>query len=267
MKNPHTHAPLEPFLILSKSVKGNANAKLISDCLNAPGIYVFSELFEAPNVVDAAALPEVKPYYTLLRLFLFGTFSDYVANANDLPSLTPAQAIKLKQLSIVTLSEKNRTLSYAELQQQLYLDTIRDLEDLIIDAIYQGVLTGKLDQRKQQLQVDETMGRDLRPGQLDGMLEQLATWNRQVADLGQALEEKIQHIGQQITQNEHDKVTYDGAIEKIRKEAQKQLASASSPRKGPAPRGDDFYDSHDYFERMGGRAKKRQLIGKTRTKA
>lgn len=50
--NLSTHQKLEPFLLLSKSVKGVANGKLISDALNAPGVYVFTELYNAPNVVQ-----------------------------------------------------------------------------------------------------------------------------------------------------------------------------------------------------------------------
>lgn len=51
-----TSQKLQPFLLLSKSVKGVANAKLISDALSAPGVYVYTELFESPNVVEVCCL-------------------------------------------------------------------------------------------------------------------------------------------------------------------------------------------------------------------
>lgn len=59
-----------------------------------------------------------------------------------------------------------------------YLDigTMRELEDLIIDAMYQDVLRGRLDQKEQQLEVEYTMGRDLRPGQLEKILAALKDW-------------------------------------------------------------------------------------------
>lgn len=53
---------------------------------------------------------------------------------------------------------------------------MRELEDLIIDAFYQDVIKGKLDQRKKQLEVEYAMGRDLRPGQIDEMLGVLSSW-------------------------------------------------------------------------------------------
>ena len=39
-------AKLEPFLLMAKSLKGAAAAKLIQDATSAPGVFVFSELLE-----------------------------------------------------------------------------------------------------------------------------------------------------------------------------------------------------------------------------
>lgn len=56
------------------------------------------------------------------------------------------------------------------------ITTIRELEDLIIDAMYQDVLKGRLDQKEQQLELEYTMGRDIRPGQLEQLLAALKSW-------------------------------------------------------------------------------------------
>ena len=50
------------------------------------------------------------------------------------------------------------------------MTNIRDLEDLIIDAIYQEVISGKLDQKEQQFDVEYTMGRDVEASTIEGML-------------------------------------------------------------------------------------------------
>jgi COP9 signalosome complex subunit 7 len=55
-----TSQKLQPFLLLSKSVKGVANSKLIMDALNAPGVYVFTELYESPNLVQVSGFFNVK---------------------------------------------------------------------------------------------------------------------------------------------------------------------------------------------------------------
>ena len=45
-------ARLEPFLLISKSVKGAAAAKLVQDVTSAPGVFVFAELLELPNIQE-----------------------------------------------------------------------------------------------------------------------------------------------------------------------------------------------------------------------
>jgi COP9 signalosome complex subunit 7 len=62
------------------------------------------------------------------------------------------------------------------LQQYLDIANVRELEDLIIDAIYQGLLEGKLDQKKRCLTVEYATGRDLKPGDAQLLLANLAGW-------------------------------------------------------------------------------------------
>jgi len=49
-------AKLEPFLLIAKSLKGAAAAKLIQDATSAPGVFVFSELLELPNIQEVPNL-------------------------------------------------------------------------------------------------------------------------------------------------------------------------------------------------------------------
>lgn len=51
-------AKLEPFLLMAKSLKGAAAAKLIQDATSAPGVFVFSELLELPNIQE---VPRTEP--------------------------------------------------------------------------------------------------------------------------------------------------------------------------------------------------------------
>jgi len=43
---------LEQFILLSKTAKGAAAMELIRHALETPGIYVFSELLEMPNIKE-----------------------------------------------------------------------------------------------------------------------------------------------------------------------------------------------------------------------
>jgi CSN7 helical bundle subdomain len=45
-------ARLEPFLLISKSAKGAAAAKLVQDATSAPGVFTFAELLDLPNIQE-----------------------------------------------------------------------------------------------------------------------------------------------------------------------------------------------------------------------
>lgn len=80
----------------------------------------------------------------LLNIFAFGTLKDYVSKRtqNLVPDLTSGQRRKLQYLTIVTLSEREKCIPYKTLQSELDISNVRELEDLIIEAIYAG--TNKL---------------------------------------------------------------------------------------------------------------------------
>ena len=70
-----------------------------------------------------------------------------------------------------------QSIAYGELLQQLELGNIRELEDLLItDCFHSGIIKGKLDQRAQRLQIHESIARDVRPEQLQPILDAVATW-------------------------------------------------------------------------------------------
>jgi COP9 signalosome complex subunit 7 len=83
---------------------------------------------------------EFKPIWELLNIFAYGTYKDY-SNRKGLlclPELNATQTKKLKYLTIVTLSESEKCIPYKTLLEELSIADIRELEDLIIEAIYAG---------------------------------------------------------------------------------------------------------------------------------
>lgn len=80
---------------------------------------------------------------------------------------------------------------------------MRQLEDLVIQSIYDGVVQARMDQAKGQVEVSRTIGRDVRPEQLADMIAVLQHWSdRSSAVLG-ALEAASQSISsaQQLAKN------------------------------------------------------------------
>ncbi|KAF8773526.1 COP9 signalosome complex subunit 7b-like isoform X1 [Argiope bruennichi] len=170
-------ALLEQYLLLAKSAKGAAAVELIKQVLVAPGIYVFGELLDMPNIQELNNSTQYSPYYQLLHLFAFGTFSNYMENKSSFPELTPAMINKLRHLTIVSLATKEKCIPYSKLLKELDMKNLRELEDLIIDVIYADIVRGKLDQRNSRLEVEYTLGRDIKPADIDIILHVLQEWS------------------------------------------------------------------------------------------
>lgn len=154
-------------------------AEVVKQAIESPSIFVFGELLDVDNVKALRGTAE-EPYLTLLNLFAFGTFSEYqqqkLEQSGSLPDLSPSMSTKLKQLSIVSLARSRRNIPYEELQQELEINNIRQLEDLIIELIYANVIKGTIDQQNRRLEVDQTIGRDVRIEDFDTITSVLGDW-------------------------------------------------------------------------------------------
>ncbi|KAG6810899.1 hypothetical protein H0H92_009891 [Tricholoma furcatifolium] len=217
-------AKLEPFLLMGKGLKGAAAAKLIQDVTSAPGVFVFSELLELPNIQELGKSEQYEQSLSLLQLFAYKTYQDY----------------------IVSLAANRRILPYADLLKALDMPTIRDLEDLIIDAIYLEILRGKLDQKEQQLEVEYTMGRDLEPGKLEEVLAALQNWAETTSSVLLTLDAKIQQISRETeavkaAEAEHEKILQATLKEVYDKQKDKALGGNSARRGVPL----NFLDARD----------------------
>jgi len=190
---------LEGFVQLSKSSKGKSCVMLIQQVLKDPRIFVVGELLTSENV---AALhgTEFQPWLEMLKLCAYGTYMDYVAKKEvlNLPPLGPQEARKLRQLTLASLAAQSNRLEYEPLMRDLDLATVRELEDLIIDSCYEGLLDGKLHQRHSCFLVSYAMGRDIGPTDVDLMLEKLGTWLQSSEAALQTMRESLEDAERQV---------------------------------------------------------------------
>lgn len=55
-KGSHSNNPLEQFVLLAKTAKGAACNELIKQALESPGVYVFGELLDMPNIAEVGTM-------------------------------------------------------------------------------------------------------------------------------------------------------------------------------------------------------------------
>jgi len=231
-----TTAKLEPFLLMSKSAKGAAAAKLVQDATSAPGVFVFAELLELPNIQELSSTQH-EPFFSLLQLFAYRTYADYLHHKDSLPQLNQAQTTKLKHLTLVSLAMEKRILPYPQLLEQLHMPTIRELEDLIIDAIYLDVIRGKLDQKAQQFEVEYTIGRDLEPGKIESLLTALQNWASTTSAVLLTLDDRLTLLKKQAKADKETFTAHDALVQRNLREVhdkQREVRlSKNNPTGGP----------------------------------
>lgn len=141
-------------------------------------------------VKDAlASAPGGEALLRSLDLFSYGVYRDYMSDTSQYVALTDSQVNKLKLLTVVSLVQQScgstslGTIPYATVAQELGitaddLETLRQVEEVIIACIYAGIVNGKLCQKTKILTVSSVDGppchaRDVPPSQVSVMLETL----------------------------------------------------------------------------------------------
>jgi len=251
-------AALQPFCLLAKSAKGAACASLIKQVLDHPSIFVFGELLDMPSVKELEGTP-FAPQLELLRLFAYGTWNDYKARAAQLPALSEAQVIKLKKLSLVSLAAQSRTIPYAVLMRDLEVNSIRQVEDLLIECLYGGLLYGRLDQQASQLEVTYCTGRDIHPSEVAAMCETLGAWHKSSIEVMRLIHEKLERHKLQAEQARAAQAEHEQRIDAVKANIRANHDAGDS-----FSGGGDFDVGMDYEDekmRKSGRAKNKHAMG------
>ena len=119
---------------------------------------------------------------------------------------------KLKSLTLVSLasSTPSHCLPYSLLLSELDLASQRELESLIISSISASLLSARLDQQRQLVEVDGCIGRDVAPGEVSDMRAAVGGWLAQVDDVMRALEQHseqlrhTQHSASQLSKRDEE---------------------------------------------------------------
>jgi len=236
-----TGAALQTYVSLAKNAKGKAAAAVIQQALSAPNVYVFGELMEMPGVQGLTGTEDA-PYFELLKIFAYGSYADYKSKVSQLPQLSKMQQRKLQQLSIVSLAATSKVIPYSVLQRDLDIQELRELEDLIIDSIYQGLIHGKLDQKQKTFEVEYAMGRDLKPESVEEFISILSNWSNQSEVLLKSIREKIQHANMMSEQEKKHKEEYEKRVENVKSSIKAAMESENMHLMQAAE-----FESSDFF--------------------
>lgn len=219
---------IDQFAKQAGVLEGAPLAGLVVEATSHPSLFAFSEILSVPNLSKLEGT-QYSSHLDLLRLFAYGTCSDYKSNASHLPTLSADQVRKLKQLTVLTLAEANKVLPYDQLMQELDVSNVRELEDFLInDCMYAGIVRGKLDQLRRCFEVQFAAGRDLRPEQLNNMIQTLANWLGTSDDLLHTIQDKIKWADGMSEANKKHRKEIEEKMEDAKKSF-KKLHTLSRP--------------------------------------
>lgn len=195
-------AALQPFIhlaVTTKSPSPRILADLITRATSAQGTYIFAELLQTPAIqsLRSGDTPqEFQSYYTVLEIFSYGTLADYQKTPN-LPPLTPLQQQKLTLLTLLSLASEPQPLTYDYLIPSLSLPSASALETVVIEAVYNGLVLGRLSPSSTPPSVHITSIaplRDLRPSSLPEILRVLRVWESRCSSVVDDIEVQIAGI-------------------------------------------------------------------------
>ncbi|KAK3693542.1 PCI domain-containing protein [Podospora appendiculata] len=224
---------LEPFLALTKSATSpRAAADLITRATSAPNTFIFSELLAAPQVQALALSAEFAPYLRVLEIFSHGTYGAYTSAATALPALSAAQQLKLRQLSLLTLAADSSKTDYASLMASVHLASARELEELVISAIYAGLVDAQLDPQHALVQINSVAAlRDVSPSDvaaIPGLLSSLQSWAGRCEATLHSLEAQMSQLRADADRRAAEAASWTGRMEKLVDDEKKGGAASSS---------------------------------------
>ncbi|CAM2699139.1 unnamed protein product [Rotaria socialis] len=153
----------QQFLLIAKSVRGKAAIDLVTRVIEHADIFGFDEFLRLDSLVNFLK-QENSQILSTLELFAYARR-------------------KLQLLTLASLAVHARILPYAILLKELQIESVRELEDLIIDGIYAQVIRGKLDQLNSRLNVEFAIARDVNSAAFNRMEDVLENWCKNCAAL------------------------------------------------------------------------------------
>lgn len=87
----------------------------------------------------------------------------------------------------------------------LDISDIRILEDMVIECIYGGLLSGRLDNKYQQMTVDYVSSRDFKAEDAPKLFDKLSKWTTHVEKVETMLEQNLKSAKKNLEENEKKK--------------------------------------------------------------
>jgi len=225
-------------------------ARIVTEAVRDPNLFVFGELLETNGVRLISKRDEFKTLVGLLELFAFGVYRDYEQQTAKFASLMNSTLVsKLRKLTILSLAASTKELEYGSIFSAVGLKDVRELEDLLIDCIYQGLLRAKLDPQKQLVHVEYSACRDVPDQHIQEMINAIQVWQSRASQGITALDNQAKTISIAQREEEERKRSHHNEIVRIRTDVESRMKKSSYPMTENLEDLDDMADRDESTDR------------------
>lgn len=207
---------IKDFAEEAKLLGGADLHEMIGEVLNMHNVFSFGELLLVPSVQQ---LRETEHHIALstLELFAYGNLRDYASNPENFFTLSDSQVYRLKLLTLVSLAYHHKQLPYTVLHKELDTTSSRELEDVVIEAVFHGLLSAKIDQKNEIVRISSCAGRDVTSNNLVNMLNSITSWKENCVELMSSIQESSGHIaGQRASAREQSCHLHDSVAQGLK---------------------------------------------------
>lgn len=196
-------------------------------------------------------------FLALLELFAYGSYADYIAGRAAAPPKFPelsAPALqKLRMLTVASLAAEASQLRFETLKEALGLQgaagseataagassaaaapadggssaspSDKAVEELLLAALNAGLIAGRINQRRGELEVTGAAVRDVQPSAeaLDALLAKVRGWKAAVDAAARDATEQLHAIGAQRAEEASHAAALALQLEDCRREAEREL--------------------------------------------
>ncbi|VDN01869.1 unnamed protein product [Thelazia callipaeda] len=165
------------------SIRNASNAEevisRIKQIVEANDVFTFAQFLSEPAVEAIKNDEKHHKYYTLLQVFAYGVYADSVTRKDELPDLTEAMIEKLRLLTLITMCNRSKIFSIKDAMNDLQISDQQTFYRLFISAVYSGIIQGRLNCQKGEVEAFSWKSRDVADDELDAICHELHKWIQQ----------------------------------------------------------------------------------------
>lgn len=211
---------MDDILTSFNSVQGSLSPAMVTDLIERTishkGLYSFAEIYQviAHEVSSRHDLQVdlVSSWLQLLYIFTYGTWQEYTTKSS-IKLEDPARK-KLKQLTLASMASKSSRLKFESLIEELEIER-SELEKFIVETMYDGLITGKINTKLEYVDIRHVQGRDPDPARLANIAEILHQTTTKTQAIINETSEYIKHSKSEAAAQEQLSQAYKKQVESL----------------------------------------------------